>query len=333
MSNFNLFRNEVLSLYHEKRKRNELPSKLCEPSPANLRDYSLVVLRSNLSDDDKRIMEEFYNDAKAYESLEMAIRKVDIGKLKSLQNFITERTKNPDELLVKLLAVLVDYQPRPFVWEEWRPKEEREKRDHMVESDDLVEGDDLINGKAPEEGEPSAYGDGSEEDLEVNNIKGGFTGEATTGTGLIPLGIMSPAPPDKVNWLSKKRLYLISTTAGIVLLFIGWMYMKPNQCMCWVDDHYVEVDCAAQTNPLGPKKIALNYEKLNSFKKIMRPDTLSVKHVNRVWYSKIDHDVEFFTSSGFHPEHPTRSLKAATEHILTKYAGDSVRVEFQNNGN
>ncbi|WP_164110189.1 MULTISPECIES: hypothetical protein [Sphingobacterium] len=333
MSNFNLFRNEVLSLYHEKRKRNELSSKLCEPSPANLRDYSLVVLGRNLSADDKQIMEEFYNDTKEYETLEKAIRKVDTGKLKSLQNFITEKTKNPDELLVKLLAVLVDYQPRPFVWEEWRPKEEREKQDLVVESDDVVEDDDLISGKKPEKGKPSAYGDGREEDLEANNIKGGFTDEATKSSGLIPVGIMSPAPPGKGNWHSKKRLYLTVTAAGIVLLFIGWIYMKPNQCMCWEDDHYVVVDCAAQTNPLGPKKIPLNYEKLNSFKKITRPDTLSVKHVNRVWYSKIDHDVEFFTSSGFHPEHPTRSLKAATEHILTKYAGDSVRVKSQNNTN
>jgi hypothetical protein len=88
MSNFNLFRNEVLSLYTEKRKRNELHSKLCEPSPANLRDYSLVVLGSNLSDDDKRIMEEFYNDAKAHESLEKAIRKLDTRQMSPLQELL-----------------------------------------------------------------------------------------------------------------------------------------------------------------------------------------------------------------------------------------------------
>lgn len=334
MSDFNLFRNEVLSLYKEKKELGLLHSKFHDPSPANLRQYCLVVLSKGLTDEDKNIMQEFYNPVNRYATLEEAIVNVGISRLRSLQNLIIGATTNPtDDLLAKLLAVLVDYQPRPFVLGKWKPKEEREKQDHMVESDDLVEGDDLIDGKRPEEGRPSAYGDGSEEDLEVNNIKGGSTDEATKDSARIPLGIISPTPPDKGNWLSKKWLYLISTTAGIALLFIGWMYIKPNQCMCWVDDHYVEVDCAAQANPLDPKKIALNYEKLNNFKKIMRPDTLSVKHVNRVWYSKIDHDVEFFTSSGFHPEHPNRSLKAATEHILTKYAGDSIRAKFQDSEN
>ncbi len=325
MSDFNLFRNEVLSLYQEKRKRNELHSKLSDPSPANLRDYSLVVLSHKLSEDDKKIMEEFYNDTKKYESLEKAISKGDITKLKSLQNFILVKTRNPDELLVKLLAVLLDYQPRPFVWGEWKPKEEREKEKSLDEGNALIDGD--------RQGEEALciHGDSSHENMEVKEIEVEFDNGGGKKTDSVTIATMNPVTSNLGRLPSKKWLYLAAIASVVIMLFIGWRYVIPHQCMCWEGDRYVEIDCAAQTNLLGSKKVPLDHEKLSNFKKITRPDTLTLKHVNKVWYSKIDHDVEFFTSSGFHPEHTNRSLKAATERILTKYAGNSIPVESKDN--
>ncbi|MNN94928.1 hypothetical protein D3C81_2136440 [compost metagenome] len=67
--------------------------------------------------------------------------------------------------------------------------------------------------------------------------------------------------------------------------------------------------------------IALDQNKLENFQKINSKDTLGMEDVGKVWYSKIGNEVEFFTSSGKHPVHINRSLKAATEHIITTWAG------------
>jgi len=41
---------------------------------------------------------------------------------------------------------------------------------------------------------------------------------------------------------------------------------------------------------------------------------------NKVWYSKIDSEVEFFTKPGFHPLHKDKPLKPATSYIIEKYS-------------
>jgi len=51
----------------------------------------------------------------------------------------------------------------------------------------------------------------------------------------------------------------------------------------------------------------------------MFSDTLTKNSLGKVWYSKIDGKVEFFTSAGFHPVHIDRRLKPLTDYMIKKY--------------
>ena len=54
MSAFNKFKEEVLNSYRKKLSNNELHDKLANPTPANIRDYSLFLIKGELSADEKK---------------------------------------------------------------------------------------------------------------------------------------------------------------------------------------------------------------------------------------------------------------------------------------
>ena len=118
MFEFEIFKNEVLNCYLENSKSSSIPIKLETPSPANLRNFTLSLLHHNCSNEDLIVIKDFFDPNSTYESLEKAIKKFDLGKLKSVQNFMNGTTKNPDEQIVKLLAVLINFEPRPY--EKWK---------------------------------------------------------------------------------------------------------------------------------------------------------------------------------------------------------------------
>ena len=93
--------------------------------------------------------------------------------------------------------------------------------------------------------------------------------------------------------------------------------------MYWASDHYVSSSCDEKVPNVNI--IVLDGSKLNHFKKITRPDTLELVDINKVWYSKINKKVEFYTAPGHHPEHPDKQLKPLTKYMFLKYvvkAGD-----------
>ncbi|MGI9581288.1 hypothetical protein ACR1PO_08735 [Chryseobacterium sp. RRHN12] len=111
--------------------------------------------------------------------------------------------------------------------------------------------------------------------------------------------------------------------ALILILFAGFSYggngVKENQCMYWDGDEYKLTSCDDK-NPKH-KLIPVDTVKLKYFRKITRPDTLTVENgLGSSWYTKYDNVVEFFTMDGINPDNG-KSLKNATSHMITKYAG------------
>lgn len=114
-----------------------------------------------------------------------------------------------------------------------------------------------------------------------------------------------------------------------LVLFTGLSYggngnMNDNgsRCMYWDGDEYKLTSC----NDKNPKHQLLPVDtvKLKYFKKITKPDTLNVDNsLGNIYYSKYNNEVEFFTMDGVNPN-TGKSLKDATEHMLTKYAGNYV---------
>lgn len=115
--------------------------------------------------------------------------------------------------------------------------------------------------------------------------------------------------------------------AMILILFASFssgkgglkIFDEENQCMYWDGDEYKLTSC----NDKNPKHqlFPVDTVRLKYFKKITRPDTLTIENgLGNSWYTKYDNVVDFFTMDGINPDNG-KSLKNATSHMITKYAG------------
>lgn len=64
--------------------------------------------------------------------------------------------------------------------------------------------------------------------------------------------------------------------------------------------------------------VKLDTAKLKNFKKITRPDTISYRSKDKIWYSKHRNKIEFFTDYGINPEN-NKTLKPVSDHIIARY--------------
>ncbi|OBW43264.1 hypothetical protein AB670_00457 [Chryseobacterium sp. MOF25P] len=91
-------------------------------------------------------------------------------------------------------------------------------------------------------------------------------------------------------------------------------------CMYWDKSEYKPINCQDK-NPMYNHRVPFDYEKMEYFKRIERKDTLTVDNAyGKVWYSKYNGEVDFFTDDGVDPNNG-RELRKATEYIIDKYGG------------
>jgi hypothetical protein len=130
----------------------------------------------------------------------------------------------------------------------------------------------------------------------------------------------------------KKKYYVMAVAAALMTTIgIGTFWVWGNQplggkltgnesCMYWVEDHYEPISCNQQIP--GAWVIALDSVKLNSFKKITRPDTITRRSIGVVWCIKIKGEYEYFTSNGFYPLDPKLVLKPLSAFIFKNHLQD-----------
>jgi len=122
---------------------------------------------------------------------------------------------------------------------------------------------------------------------------------------------------------------LVSLTTGSIAFskkpntqaqgFAGILQPGPK-CMYWDKSEYKPADCDDK-NPVYSERVPFDYEKFTYFKRIKRKDTLTAENAfGKVWYSKYNGEVEFFTDDGTDPNNG-RELRKATEYIIEKYGG------------
>jgi len=131
----------------------------------------------------------------------------------------------------------------------------------------------------------------------------------------------SPGGKDKT---SKNKLLLTLLVAG-VLLFSGYLFTRfkkekiigDERCMIWSGDHYEPVNCSRKfvVTPLLP----IDRHLIDNFRRITRPDTLTLHSVKKVWYINTRGRIEFYNGSGSYPLDTSRRLLPMTDYILKKY--------------
>ncbi|MDH6251518.1 hypothetical protein M2347_001245 [Chryseobacterium sp. H1D6B] len=100
---------------------------------------------------------------------------------------------------------------------------------------------------------------------------------------------------------------------------MGGVPKNEKNCMYWEESEYKLAYCDDH-NPQHELE-PVDTIKLKHFKKITRPDTLTIENaMGKVWYNKSNNNVEFFTCYGKHPENG-KALWDVTERIIYNYAG------------
>ncbi|KQB99893.1 hypothetical protein [Pedobacter sp. Hv1] len=108
-----IYRSEVLGFYEKKKALGELSTNLMKPTCANLRNEFRLLYNAGCDNLDKRVVREFLQMPFDKELTDLAVKKCDIDKFKSLGNFINRNLKT-HERNFELLAWLINFPQRPY---------------------------------------------------------------------------------------------------------------------------------------------------------------------------------------------------------------------------
>jgi len=132
-------------------------------------------------------------------------------------------------------------------------------------------------------------------------------------------------PEEKTSYV-RKIVIVFTVTITLAAVVFYWFPSHntfppippgTQACMFWAEDHYQPVPC---NEKLGDTVvIALDSEKLMRFRKITRPDTITLAAIGHVWYVRFRGDYEFYTSGGFHPLDPNLRLRPVTAYIISRH--------------
>jgi hypothetical protein len=335
---FEKFQEAVKNAYLDLKKSNKLDFRRDPPSTGDLKNWCIQCLERGLTKEDETVFKNYFNATQSNKSLKDIIRDFEADKLRSLRNFIVNNgTRRPDWEVVKLLAILVDFKLRPYNRDDWddkpiikRPllqpdfkddgKQEEKQEENEIEKTTNIFGEERT-GKEDSTGPNKQKNDPDPTDqheITADEEQGDNVIIPTPGPSVDPTAVSAPNPIKGKTFFRNKANYPYGALIIVLIAIVIYSFIN-KECMCWNGIKYIKVDCRDKTQP--NQIIALNEDKLHNFEKIMKPDTLSKADVGKVWYSKIDNEVEFFTHSGYHPVNSKKSLKAATEHIINTWAG------------
>lgn len=272
---------------YKEAKTGEFSDFLLNPSPAELKNLCLLLFDKGCNKLDQEILDRFF-DLNDKSSKRKQIEHFDVDKLRPIGNFLKGNTETTRAINLDLIAVLVNFNPRPY-----RKFISGNKEELTVELTEVVAINEILKKEARVE----------EEDKKVVAIFEEF----------------------KKKSISKKIAFAVIPlfVLGSVSYEVKNIFFRDKNCMVWVKNHYeaVEYDVVKNTAEVSP----LNQELLDNFKKITVCDTTTFfKNGDTdnplVWYGKAPDkkEYEYFNQPGLHPE-TGKTLRPITKYIIGKY--------------
>jgi hypothetical protein len=305
------YKNLVLETYRRKKEANKLSTRLINPAPARLKKECQYAYGQRYDKKDESVLKEAFGPT---DNLSSAMRKCHIDKFRPLVNFLKGDTEDiRDYSHIELLAWLIDFQPRPF-----DPRKKYTDEDSESPSpgeQDSVQDEPVEDQEEVEKGEEKRPGEDKEKPEEKKPIVDVIeTAEDNEEKGLV----VESRFRKFVNRVTSKRVVM----SVLLVLLVGIVYSlavneSEQQCMYWTGDHYERVSCNKKL--VNTSVIALDSQKIKNFRMIVRWDTISLKSLNTIFYSKRNNAIEAFTSDGYHPLFPEKKLKPMTIYIYNKY--------------
>jgi len=296
----------IMQAYEQKKLNNTLPHGLMHLTPAKLKDECLKRCTKDVNRRDERIIRDFCGDLNESKDCYTIIQRCDTDKFKPLVNYLRKNSDNTDEKNIELLAWLIDFSGRP-----WEIGKIYSGNTVIIEtpalnSAGLATADHIAVLDPPEGVTPV-----EDPIIPTRNDEAEVTGIAdvkTAGTQRNPTKQVTAAV----------LISLVLGTGGM------WWWKDKNQplahnssCMYWLEDHYEPVACDQKIR--NAMVIALDTMKLKNFRRITRPDTITYNAIGKVWYSKINNKLEYYTSGGEHPVAFDHQLKPITIYIIDKH--------------
>jgi len=276
---FEAYKQAVLTAYQSLKANRQLSSELESPSPGKLRAICEQILAKNPEKRDYETLKDFFNPKNEYDSLEKSISRYELDKLKPLVNLMKGEIMDSNDRNFKLLAVLINFEPRPY-------------KDIGITPPPPPLGP-LLPVESGDGAKPEKTGGGGN-DNGGNNIG---------STGLRP------------RWKTA-TLYVIAVIAISLLSYFLFGTIHRG-CMIWRVDRYLPISC--KENVGDSMMVAMDRYKLKNFQKIMKQDTVTEHSIGKFWYLKTNNKLELFTTGGKHPVHTERQLKILTDEIFYKY--------------
>lgn len=312
-----IYKEKVIQAYKKQKEEGTLSINLINPSPRKLRDECLIVYNERYNPKDDDILRLFFSSKNKNGDYSQSIINFRIDELRPLVNILNGRIKRPNDKNINLLSWLIDFEPRPYRF--GQTYNEPEKAGKAIENQTPSEESIIDNGETvtTDTAEPTIV------NTKTPWKKIGIAALFAILLGAVSIFIYSKSTTrdnnkvigDNQNNTTNKKT-LINNPEQV-------HQAKPivtnnKQCMYWDNDHYEAINCNEKIE--GKSIIALETQILTKLKRITRPDTLSKKHLGKIWYVKVITDsVEFYTDSGYYPLDEKKRLRPLTQYILNKY--------------
>lgn len=302
---FSDYQQLVMRMYERKKANNTLPHGLKHLTPAKLKDECVKRCTKDVSRRDEKVIRDFCGDLNESRNCHIIIQRCDTDRFRPLVNYLKGKSDRTEEKNIELLAWLIDFRDRPWELGKEISGDDDTDVDLVLNNDDLAAGDT--------------------ETVPVSPPNTPVGKEVKQGEGPV-VPVISKEREERIKGPELRRKPTKTLAAAIMLsLVLGtgsmwwWKSKTPDSgdCMYWLEDHYEPIACD-QKIP-NTMIIALDAMRLKNFRKITRPDTLTYHDIGKVWYSKINGNIEYFTSGGAHPVVFGRELKPVTPYIIDKH--------------
>ena len=280
---FQDFRKAVLDFYEIKKNSGQLSENLIEPTLAKLKKECLIILKNRYQSKDDETITAFFDSDKKFADQEQRIEKFDPEGFKALHKFLIGKSGIRKEETVKLLAWIIDFEPRPYVWGWENGKSEMPKD--------------------PEQEAPQPLPIPSPPSKKLKWTPNKLRKAVLAFTILIVA-------------IGTGTYFSLKTKSTRAIIFNPTLTGN-EQCMYWTGDQYRPISCNQKVE--GVIVVALDPGKVSHLKKITRPDTLTKFSVGKVWWGKINGKVDFYTAGGEHPEDNRKRLLPMSAYMLNKY--------------
>lgn len=317
---------KIIQRYKEEKVESGL---LMNPTPKMIKRICILKFNDSKDRRDKEILKKFFQFKEGKELKGIDWFKLD--KLRPIQNLLLEKSKTDDLDKINLIALLVDFQPRPY-YKYLRTNEE--------ESNGGDGGIDIEFEEDPGSGITSSK---PEKIPEKENL----TKKVEDKTGKE----IEKEPPREEPKYKKWILAIISFIAVSMICFYGATYFLANEktntetkplkekdlknteqkCMAWAETEYILADCTNNIHPEFKTNVrAYDESLLKNLKKVnvtiktpfFEPNT----RTPLIWYYKIGKGkFEYYTSYGLHPIFGEQLNDITQGHIDTyipKYKND-----------